>query len=72
MKASESWWKLLALAVLVGFAGLDGVVGIVGKEAPSGTIGRALAGVLVIVSIILAALGLTAGLIRFIKWTWKD
>jgi hypothetical protein len=72
MKASESWWKFLILAVPIGIVGLDGVVGIVGKEAPSGTIGRALAGVLVIISIVLAALGLTVGLVRFIKWAWKD
>ena len=72
MKASESWWGFLILSVLLGFVGLDGFVGIIGKGEPKGTFGWALAGIVVVISIVLAALGITAGLIRFLKWAWKD
>lgn len=72
MKASESWWKFLWWAAIAGFVGLDGFVGIIGKAEPKGTLGWKLAGIMVVISIVLAALGITAGLIRFLKWAWKD
>jgi hypothetical protein len=71
MKASELWWRLLILAAFFGFAGIDGLVGIIGKAASS-TFGQTLAGILVAISVMLAAVGLVTGMIRFLKWAWKD
>ena len=72
MKASESWWGFLILSAVFGIVGLDGLVGIVGKAESRGTFGWALAGMMVVISIVLAALGITTGLMRFLKWAWKD
>jgi hypothetical protein len=71
-KASELWWRFLILAALLGFIGLDGLFGIVGKKVLPGKFGQTVAGGMVLFAIVLAVLGLTAGLIRFLKWAWKD
>jgi hypothetical protein len=71
MKASEVWWRLLIPAALIGFVGVDGFKGFTGKEA-TGTFSRLLAASLVAIGGALAALALIIGLIRFLKWAWKD
>jgi hypothetical protein len=71
MKASDTWWKFLWWSAIAGFIGVDGLVGIVGKK-PSDRFSQGLAIVLVTTSIVLALIGLAVGLIRFIKWAWKD
>jgi len=72
MKASNSWWRFLILSAVFGIVGLDGLVGIVGEAESKGTLGWKFAGIMVVISIVLAALGITTGLIRFLKWAWKD
>ena len=72
MKASETWWKFLWWAAIAGLVGVDGLFGIVGKAESKGTFGWTFSAIMVIISIILAALGITVGLIRFFKWAWKD
>jgi hypothetical protein len=70
-KASEVWWQLLFCGALIGFVGLDGVVGIIGQPG-SGTFSQALAFVVLLIGSLLALLGLIAGFVRLLKWTWRD
>jgi hypothetical protein len=72
MKASESWRQFLGWAAIAGLVGVDGLFGIIGKAEAKGTLGWTFSAIMVVISIILAALGITVGLIRFIKWAWRD
>lgn len=68
MKASDlPWWKWLLIAAVLLFVGLDGLVGITGQKA-SGSISVLFALAFILAGAILALVGL----IRFLKWAWRE
>ena len=68
VKASDlPWWAWLLAAAVIGFVAVDGLVGIVGKRV-SDSFSFSVALVMFGIATLLAIIGL----IRLLKWTWKD
>ena len=68
MKASDlPWWGWLLGSAVFGFLAADGLVGIIGEPAEN-LFSLVVALVLLALSILLAVVGI----IRFLKWAWKD
>jgi hypothetical protein len=68
MKASDlPWWGWLIGATACGLLAVDGLVGVIGKPA-EGLFSKLVIVILLIADVIFAIIGV----IRFLKWAWKD